>query len=104
MKKILITGNSGYIGSHLSNLLSKRDDLEIYGLDKNKPIIPMERFSWNDITMPGYIKWQTADIEFDCVIHLASIANDPMAEIDKNLSWEVSALGTLQLMNFCKKN
>ena len=26
-----------------------------------------------------------------------------MAEIDKNLSWETSALGTFHLMNFAKK-
>ena len=38
------------------------------------------------------------------VIHLASIANDPMAELDKNLSWETSALNTFKLMEFIKKN
>ncbi len=69
--KVLITGNSGYIGSHLTKLLNKRDDLELYGLDKNKPIVPMEKFSWNDITMPGYFLWPK-DFEFDCVIHLAA--------------------------------
>jgi UDP-glucose 4-epimerase len=70
--KILITGNSGYIGSHLTQLLKKRNDLELYGLDKSKPVIAMEQFSWNDITMPGYFKWAMEDIEFDCVIHLAA--------------------------------
>ena len=37
------------------------------------------------------------------VIHLASIANDPMAELDKNLSWETSALNSVRLMEYCKK-
>ena len=37
------------------------------------------------------------------IIHLASIANDPMADLDKNLSWEVSALGTLKLLNVALK-
>ena len=31
-------------------------------------------------------------------IHLASIANDPMAEIDHGISWETSALGTKKLL------
>ena len=35
----------------------------------------------------------------DLVIHLASVANDPMAEIDKNLSWETSALNTMKLLD-----
>jgi len=39
----------------------------------------------------------------DAVIHLASIANDPMAELDKNLSWETSSLNSVRLMDFCKK-
>ena len=30
------------------------------------------------------------------------IANDPMAEIDKNLSWETSALNTYKLLEFMK--
>jgi len=37
------------------------------------------------------------------IIHLASIANDPMADLDKNLSWETSALGTLKLINSALK-
>ena len=41
--------------------------------------------------------------KIDVVIHLASIANDPMAELDKNLSWETSALNTFKLINFMKK-
>ena len=31
-------------------------------------------------------------------IHLASIANDPMVELDHGLSWETSALGTKKLL------
>ena len=42
------------------------------------------------------------DKNIDVVIHLASIANDPMAEIDKNLSWETSALNTYKLLEFMK--
>ena len=41
------------------------------------------------------------DKNIDVVIHLASIANDPMAEIDKNLSWKL-ALNTYKLLEFMK--
>ena len=46
MGKILITGNSGYIGSHLSQILLKDLNLEVHGLDKNDPIIPLKISKW----------------------------------------------------------
>ena len=33
-------------------------------------------------------------------IHLASIANDPMVDLDQSLSWETSALGTKTLVDY----
>jgi nucleoside-diphosphate-sugar epimerase len=33
----------------------------------------------------------------DCIIHLASIANDPCGDLNPKLTWEVSALATMQL-------
>jgi nucleoside-diphosphate-sugar epimerase len=35
MKKILITGSSGYIGQHLVKLL-KKEGYEVFGTDKNR--------------------------------------------------------------------
>jgi len=43
-----------------------------------------------------YIK----DISFkgiEAVIHLSSVANDPCGDLDPKLTWEVSALATMQL-------
>lgn len=33
----------------------------------------------------------------DVIIHLASVANDPCGDIDPKLTWEISALATMQL-------
>jgi GDP-4-dehydro-6-deoxy-D-mannose reductase len=34
MKKVLITGITGFVGSHLADLLSEKDDVELYGLKR----------------------------------------------------------------------
>ncbi len=100
--KILITGNSGYIGSHLTKLLSNRTDLELYGLDKSKPVVAMERFSWNNITMPGYFKWTIEDIEFDCVIHLAAEVAVGRSVTNPIVYYQTNTLGTLRVLQDLK--
>ena len=35
--------------------------------------------------------------EVDIIIHLSSVANDPCGDLDPKLTWEISALATMQL-------
>ena len=100
--KILVTGGCGYVGSVLIPKLLKDGhnvvnvDTRWFGdnLQKNKKLNNIK----SDIS-----NIQNLNInKVDCCIHLASIANDPMAELDKNLSWETSALNTLNLIEFLK--
>ena len=41
--------------------------------------------------------------KIDCIIHLASIANDPAAELNASLTWEVNVLATYKLINLAIK-
>ena len=101
--KILVTGGSGYIGSILiPRLLEKKHkvinvDTQWFGhYLKNSRNLINYKMNYSHID-------KIKDKNIDVVIHLASIANDPMAEIDKNLSWETSALNTYKLLEFMKK-
>jgi len=69
MKKILITGSSGYIGSHLCKLLEDKK-YEVFCLDLKDPLIEIKNFVNLDIRMPIGI-----DIEFDALVHLAALVN-----------------------------
>lgn len=42
--------------------------------------------------------------DYDSVIHLANIANDPSVELNQNLSWEVNVLASNLLMQSLKKS
>lgn len=40
---------------------------------------------------------------YDAIIHLSSIANDPCGDLDPKLTWEVSALATMQLADHASR-
>jgi UDP-glucose 4-epimerase len=99
--KILITGNAGYIGSHLTKLLSNRNDLELYGIDRNAPQLPVKEHSRTNIAMPGYFMW-TRDFEFDCVIHLAAEVAVGRSVTNPIVYYQTNTLGTLRVLQDLK--
>jgi nucleoside-diphosphate-sugar epimerase len=98
MKKILVTGGCGYVGSKLVNALKKKYfvkviDIQWFGnhLNNDKNLI-IERA---DIRELGS---DFIDKDFYAVIHLANIANDPAVELNQALSWEVNVLAAKKLV------
>ena len=99
-KKILVTGGSGYKGVVLIKKLIKKNFF-IINIDKN--------LFGNNAIKHKFVKNYNLDISdirkiklknvYAC-IHLASIANDPMVDLDQKLSWETSALGTKILVDY----
>lgn len=95
VKKVLITGSSGYIGSHLVKMLEK--EYEVYGLDVRSPQVEMERFMQVNINQQFNI-----EEEFDCVIHLAALVNVGESE-QKPISYYITNLnGTMNVVNKIK--
>jgi len=96
MKKILITGNSGYIGSHLCKLLE--NDYELYGMDLTNPQHPITHHRKHDIrqTLPANKN------EFDAVIHLAALVNVGQSETHPTDYYMTNFCGTLNVMNAVK--
>jgi UDP-glucose 4-epimerase len=92
MKKILITGNSGYIGSHLCKLL--KDEYEVYGLDLNEPQAPLIEHYLCDIRRP----FELAE-EFDAVIHLAALVNVGESEQSPIEYYITNLTGTMNIIN-----
>lgn len=101
MKKILVTGNSGYIGSHLAQILKKEYDHEIYGLDKNEPVIEVKTHFIEEIRNSSN-DWSASDLEFDCVIHMAAEVSVGRSVLDPTLYYFTNIVGTFNVLKKLK--
>ena len=101
MKKILITGCSGYIGSHLCKMLE--NEYEVHGLDIDEPQAPLNEFYRCDINRQFAIP---GDIEYDCVIHLAALVRVgeseqmPIKYYITNLNGTMNVINRIKTKNF----
>ncbi len=115
MKKLLITGGAGFIGSHVVRLfVNKYPDYQIYNVDlltyagnlENLADIkdqPNYQFVRADITDPQAMQQIFQEVRPDAVIHLAAESHvdrsikDPMAFIYTNV------VGTVNLLNAARE-
>lgn len=95
--KLLVTGGCGYKGTVLVPKL----------LNRGYDVVVLDT-AWFGNYLPEHprltvVKDDVRNVEainldgVDAIIHLASIANDPCGDLDPKLTWEVSALATMQL-------
>ena len=97
MKKILITGNSGYIGSHLTKMLLGKG-VEIHGLDKKKFQVPVYKQYYQDIREQKFV----VNESYDCVIHLAAEVSVSRSVHNPILYYTTNTVGTLNVLENIK--
>lgn len=94
---IFVTGGCGYKGTVLVPKLLKRgykvQVLDVQWFGSFLPIHPNLTVVKGDVRDIDSVNLQDVDV----VIHLSSVANDPCGDLDPKLTWEVSALATMQL-------
>ena len=116
MKKILITGGAGFIGSHVIRLfVNKYPDYAIVNLDaltyagnlenlRDIENAPNYSFVKGDITEETFINQLFANHSFDAVIHLAAESHVDRSILDPLSFVKTNVIGTAVLLNAAKKS
>ena len=104
--KILVTGNLGYIGSVLTDILLEKN-LDFIGYDIGF-FKKCNLFRTKD-NFKQIIK-DLRDIEkkdlnnSDYVVHLGALSNDPLGEFDPKITNEINYIATMKLANIAKNS
>jgi nucleoside-diphosphate-sugar epimerase len=103
--KILLTGHKGYIGSVAAPILSSAGH-EVTGLDidlfagcdfgDGSAAIPELHQDLRDLTQ--------ADLDgFDAVVHFAALSNDPLGNLDSQLTYDINHLASVRLARLARQ-
>jgi len=98
--KIVITGGSGFIGTHLSNYLKKDHDITVF--DRNRPPNSEVNYVEGDITDSSQVEETLEGCEV--VIHLAATVGVKITENDPILTLNVNIFGTKNVLDACVQN
>ena len=105
--KVLVTGHQGYIGTVMVPKLIAAGH-QVFGCDTNLyerctfaeggeiASVPTLRADIRDLTLE--------DVKgFDAIIHLAALSNDPLSDLDAQLTYDINHLASVRLAELGKK-
>lgn len=103
--RVLITGNKGYIGMVMAPLIARAGH-EVVGLDSDL----FEQCTFGEVpTDFPSIRKDLRDISlsdlqgFEAVIHLAGLSNDPLGNLNPNLTYDINHKASVKLAELSKQ-
>lgn len=103
--RLLVTGNLGYIGTELIAIAKESGHFTL-GVDSGfyKDCLLYEPASEPDQQIIADIRDVSADSfkDIDAVIHIAALSNDPICELDPNITFEINHVAAVRIAALAK--
>jgi len=103
--RVLITGHNGYIGSVLAPMVRAAGH-DVVGLDT----FLFEGGTFGPDRSPGEtLRMDLRDVRvddlrgFDAVMHLAALSNDPLGDVNPQITYDINHLGSVRLARLAKE-
>jgi nucleoside-diphosphate-sugar epimerase len=102
--RVLLTGHEGYIGAVLAPLLVRAGH-EVVGLDSG---LFVDCTYVGDVAAIPSINKDIRDVAredlvgFDAVLHLAGLSNDPLGDLNPNLTYDINHKASVRLAEYAK--
>jgi len=107
IKKVLVTGGAGFIGSNLVDALILRG-YQVICVD-NESAVSNEKFYWNPLAENHKVSILDADTgdlfrDVHCVFHMAAESRIQTAIADPRYAYTNNIIGTYNVVEWCKKH
>lgn len=108
MKKVLVTGSEGYIGTVMMPMLIE-EGFAVEGLDAcfyddgnlnntTFPTYPLTKKDVRDVTKEDF-----EGKDYYAVVHLAALSNDPLGMLDEQLTYDINYKASVEIARLAKE-